>query len=87
MRRLFFAGMWFVLASSIVQTQAGAPKPQVWMMPPADRGGRCFRELFTQPNLWEETRSRVDVIGYADHWLNRQFTDEELRTWLGMLDK
>lgn len=26
--------MWFVLASSIVQTQAGAPKPQVWMMPP-----------------------------------------------------
>ena len=87
MRRLIVVGTWFVLASSILQAQAGSLKPRVWMMPPADRGGRCFSELFTQPDLWKETRSRVNVIGYADHNLNRQFTDDELRTWLGMLDK
>lgn len=87
MRRLIVVGIWFALASSILQAKAGSLKPQVWMMPPADRGGRCFSELFTQPDLWEETRSRVNVIGYADHNLNRQFTDDELRTWLGMLDK
>jgi hypothetical protein len=86
-RRLIVAGTWFVLASSILQAQAGSLKPQVSMMPPADRGGRCFRELFTQPDLWEETRSRVNVIWYADHNLNRQFADDELRMWLGMLDK
>jgi len=57
------------------------------MMPPADQGGHCFRELFAHPDLWEKTRSRVNVIGYADHHLNRQFTDGELRTWMGMLNK
>ncbi len=79
--------MWLVLGSSILQAHADSLKPQVWMMPPADRGGRCFSELFTQPDLWEETRSRVNVIGYADHNLNRQFTDDQLRKWMAMLDK
>jgi len=52
------------------------------MMPPSYGNGRCFRELFEQPDTWPETRALIDVIGYADHNLNRHFTDAQLRTWL-----
>jgi len=66
----------------------GAPpaaKPEVWMMPPASADGRALRELFTHPDDWRATRSRVDVLGYADHLLNQQFTEAELRQWLPRL--
>ena len=82
MRWLPFVPMLFVFASSILHAQVSLSKPEVWMMPP----GCCFRDLFTQPEQWKETRSRVDVIGCADHWLHKQFTDDELRAWLPMLD-
>jgi hypothetical protein len=62
-------------------------EPSVWMIPPAAQKGICFRELFTQPEQWKETRKRINVIGYADHHLHRQFKDDELRAWLPMLDK
>lgn len=57
------------------------------MMPPAAPDGRCLRELFTQPEQWTETRSRVNVLGYADHMLHKQFKDDELRAWLPLLEK
>lgn len=81
-----------VALSAIAQTahpqepaQAAEPKPVVWMMPPAAADGRCLRELFTRPEEWRETRVKVDVLGYADHQLNRQFTDQELAAWLPLL--
>lgn len=58
---------------------------QVWMMPPAAADGRSLRQLLADPEQWTQTRSRVDVLGYADHLLNSQFTDEELRRWLPQL--
>ena len=64
-----------------------ASRPEVWMMPPAAPDGSSLRELFEHPDQWAETRSRVDVLGYADHILNKQFTDEQLRTWLPQLGK
>ena len=48
----------------------GSAKPAVWMMPPAYDNGRCFRDLFEQPDAWRETRSVIDVLGYADHNLD-----------------
>jgi hypothetical protein len=83
MKWLPFVPVLFVFACSILHAQVSLSKPEVWMMPP----GGCFKDLFTQPEGWKETRSHVDVLGCADHWLNRQFTDDELRAWLPMLDK
>jgi hypothetical protein len=60
-------------------------RPVVWMMPPGQDNGRALRELFEQPESWRETRSLVDVLGYADHNLDRQFTDDQLRTWFARL--
>ena len=70
-----------------LHAQTPVPKPEVWMMPPSAFEGRCFRQLFAQPEGWVETRSLVQVLGYADHQLNRQFKDEELRAWLPMLQR
>jgi hypothetical protein len=60
---------------------------EVWMMPPASADGRSLRQLFANPEQWAQTRSRVEVLGYPDHLLNKQFTDEELRQWLPQLKK
>ncbi len=51
------------------------------MMPPAYDNGRCFRDLFEQPDAWRETRSLIDVLGYTDLNVNKQFSDEQLRAW------
>jgi len=55
------------------------------MGPPSYDNGKCFRELFENPDGWKETRSVVDVLMYADHWLQKQFTDDELRPWFAQL--
>ena len=54
-----------------LQTRAQDPgsKPSVWMGPPSYDNGKCFRELFEKPEAWQETRSVVDVLTYADHRL------------------
>lgn len=63
------------------------PRPEVWMMPPNAPDGLCFRELFACPDAWKETRAQIDVIGYSDHMLHKQFTDDELRAWLPQIEK
>lgn len=67
--------------------KAPIPRPEVWMIPTAAADGFALRELFAAPEAWKETRSRVDVLGYADHMLDRQFTDGELRAWLPQLER
>ena len=81
------SGWWWLVVLSVLPAteRAGPARPVVWMMPPAAPDGRCFRELFTRPEAWAETRRRVDVVGYADHNLNRQFNDAELGAWLPAL--
>ena len=59
----------------------------VWMAPPAFDDGKCFRELFEKPDAWNETRSEIDVLMYADHWLHKQFTDNELRAWFSQMQQ
>jgi len=67
-------------------TRPAAPKPEVWMGPPAYDNGRCLRELFEHPDQWAATRERVDVISYTDLNFTKQFKDDqELRRWLVML--
>ena len=58
---------WVWIAPLHAQTPVS--KPQVCMMPPSAPDGRCLRQLFTQPEHWAETRSLVNVLGYADHQL------------------
>lgn len=70
-----------------LRAQPPDAKPDVWLMPPSAFDGECFRELCTHPEQWKETAGRVNVIGYADHVLNKQFTDAELREWLPALEK
>jgi len=69
--------------------QAGAQdrgtQAAVWMAPPSYHNGKCFRELFEKPDAWRQTRADVDVLMYADHWLHKQFTDDELRVWFSQL--
>jgi hypothetical protein len=74
-----------VLLAAQAQGEDRAPRPKVWMYPPARREGACFRELFEHPDQWKETRAAVDVLGYADHNLDRQFSDDQLRAWLPRL--
>ena len=74
-----------VLFSAQAEAEDRGPATKVWMCPPAREGGRCFRELFEHPDQWKETRAAIDVLGYADHNLNRQFTDDQLRAWLPRL--
>ena len=67
--------------------QTGPRKPSICMGPPSYQDGRFFRELFTKPDAWKETRAAIDGLVYADHWLDRHFTDDELRAWLPMVQK
>lgn len=73
------------IAASASGEEAGRAAPEVWMAPPGHDNGRCFRELFEKPEGWEQTRLLIDVLFYADHNLNRQFTDDELRAWFARL--
>src|SRR5208283_67699 len=56
-----------------LHAQTLVSKPEVWMIPPSAADGQCLRQLLTQPDQWVETRSLVQVLGYADHQLDRQF--------------
>ncbi|MBC8872627.1 MAG: hypothetical protein H8E44_24600 [Planctomycetes bacterium] len=67
--------------------QEGKANPTVWMGPPSFDDGKCFRELFEHPDAWKETRPVIDVLMYADHQLDRQFTDDELRGWFSKLQQ
>lgn len=59
--------------------------PRLVMYPPSAHEGRCLRELFEHPEAWVRTRRAVGMLGYADHQLNRQFADADLRSWFGQL--
>lgn len=62
-----------------------APRPQVWMAPPGANDGRAFRELFTHADQWQETRQMIDVVMYADHVLDKQFSDAQLQAWFAQM--
>ncbi len=84
--RLTIAGAAMLLIFPAILLGAGpTTKPLVCMYPPSHENGRCFRELFERPEAWKETRPLVDVLGYADHVMNKQFSDEQLTTWFAML--
>lgn len=89
--RLFINIFTFMIISLTLTAGAaggqGAPGiSRVVMCPPGQDNGRCFRELFEKPEQWRQTRAAIDTLGYADHVLNKQFTDEQLRAWLPQLN-
>ena len=71
MKLVLAAGILVVMAWKAVAAELPGEKPEVWMMPPASSNGGCLKELFTHPGQWVETRSRIDVLGYADHLRRR----------------
>jgi hypothetical protein len=77
----------FTIASGVLGAPLAGTKPIVSMFPPANADGRSFRELFTDPDGWTKTRSQIDALGYADHWLDKQFSDNELRPWFAQMDQ
>ena len=77
--RLLTAVLLLPAAAPAPATKPGGPT--VWMGVPSYDNGRFFRELFQQPDAWKEARSQIDALIYADHWLDRHFTDDELRVW------
>jgi len=83
-RRAFLLA--FLAAGAAAGPQDDRPRPEVWMGPPSYDKGRCLRELFENPDQWAEARKLVDVLTYADHHLQKQFTDDELGAWLPRLE-
>lgn len=65
--------------------QAPVRKASVWMGPPGAQEGKCWRELFAQPDAWKETRALIDVLFYAGQNLHKQFSDDELRAQFAQL--
>lgn len=41
--------------------------------------------MFEKLETWSKTRQILDSIGFADHVLNRELRDDELRSFLGRL--
>jgi len=62
-----------------------AARPDVWAMVPANNDGAGFAALFAHPDQWSQVRSRIETLGYADHWLATQFSDAQLRAWFPMI--
>ncbi|MFT5130754.1 MAG: hypothetical protein ACI8W8_004385 [Rhodothermales bacterium] len=71
----------------LLNLAAAAGPPEIWFAPPDATTGESLRQLFAHPEQWPEARSRIQVLQYADHRLDRQFSDDELRAWLPMLEK
>ena len=76
-----------ILILSLGRSDSAPAKPMVWLCPPGFNNGQPARELFEHPDEWTQTRSMIDVMGFADHNLQTQFTDQELSGWLAMLKK
>jgi hypothetical protein len=86
MRRLRDFASALGCALSLMAAPAAA-RPAIWMFPPPSENGQALRALFQDPAAWQQTRARIDGLGYADHWLNSQFSDAELRAWLPLIGK
>lgn len=84
---LLFASVGWVGAADAPHLQQGRTQPTVWMGVPAFDNGKHLRELFEKPDTWQQTRKAIDVLSYADHQLNRQFTDDELRAWFSQMQQ
>lgn len=75
----------FSLLLQTAEAQQPRLKPSLWISPPGIENGRHLRELFEKPDQWKDTRPLVDVLFYTDLNFDRQFSDDDLRAWFGML--
>jgi hypothetical protein len=60
---------------------------KTWMFPSPFENGKSLKALFDDPGGWRQTRQRIAGLAYADHWLNSQFDDTQLRAWLPQLTR
>ncbi len=81
------AAMRLALALSLAAPTLATAQPRVWMFPTPYMKGQEFREMFQNPAGWQRTRQSIEGIAYADHWLNSQFNDAQLRAWLPQISR
>jgi hypothetical protein len=69
----------FLVIAPVLNGQVQDRRPVLRTMPPDSNNGQQWRELFHPPNQWVRSREGISVLGYADHSLNTEFKDDELR--------
>ena len=81
--------VWIRIATLLTLAAPSLANAQsrVWMFPSPFEDGKSLQELFGRPDAWRQTRQRISGIAYADHWLNSQFNDAQLRAWLPQLSR
>jgi hypothetical protein len=82
MTRRCLAAMFALAVPVMAHAQA-----RVWLFPSPFEDGRTLKELFEKASGWQQTRQHITGIAYADHWLNSQFNDAQLRAWLPQLSR
>jgi len=77
----------FAILAAIALPVVAHAQAKMWMFPSPFQDGQSFKELFQRPDGWRQTRQHISGVAYADHWLNSQFNDAELRAWLPQLGR
>ena len=91
MRSRFLSVAWrpVVLCAALLFSQhaSAATGKKVALMPPSYKNGDCFRDLFLHPDQWPVARSKIQTLSYGDWKVAYQFSDDQLRAWLPMIQQ
>ena len=84
---LFHATILFALVClANAGEQTGLSRVVVGVPPFGQNDGRILRELFEHPYGWQETRTLIDEILYADQCF-KPFSDDELKAWFALMKR
>jgi hypothetical protein len=78
------ASLTFLFALFLLPAEAASSKP-VALMPPAYMDYKGLKDLFQHPDQWQETRSKITTLGCIDWLLDKNFSDDELKTYMPMV--
>jgi hypothetical protein len=81
---VFHLRLYAFICGCLFLSRPGAAQT-LWIAPPGVENGKALRSLFEHPDQWQQARSRVDVLFYTDLNFNKQFTDNDLRSWFSQL--
>jgi hypothetical protein len=59
----------------------------LWIYPHVGEHGGLIDQLLEHPESWEQTRSIIRGMGFADHVLNKNLTDQQLKSLFAFLEK
>jgi len=70
---------------AILTALATVEHPALWIYPHVGQHGELADQLLEHPESWKETRSVIRGMGFADHVLNRNLTDPQLKALFAFL--